>query len=405
MVKKDLQFFNNIPKNFLKTNSTKKLSKKFSNFFSSINIDMKKNNKTVNVLSDKIKLNFSLKKMKNFEKFRTIALIGMGGSILGAEAIHSFLKFKIKKKLYFFNDVNVKKLLLFKKKEDFKKTLFIVISKSGETLETFSNLFALNILKKNSKNLIIISEKKNNSLHNLAKKLNLVFIEHNPHVGGRYSVLTEVGLVPSFFMGVNIKKLRSDIRTFLKKKGKNFLKDSVIKLANLQKSKNIKNIIYLNYSPEMEKFLYWCQQLVAESLGKKGKGFLPVISNVPKDHHSLLQLYLDGPRDKLFYIFSSQDDNKIKLSVRKNLNKYKHLNGKNLSFIKNAQKNALKEILKKNNMPYREFIINRKSETVLGTLFSYFILETIILAKLIGVNPYNQPAVEQVKVKTKKILS
>ena len=83
-----------------------------------------------------------------------------------------------------------------------------------------------------------------------------------------------------------------------------FLKDSVVKLANLLEQRKIKNIIFLNYAPELEKFLLWCQQLIAESLGKKEKGFLPMISSVPKDHHSLLQLYLDGPKDKLFHIFS-----------------------------------------------------------------------------------------------------
>ena len=83
------------------------------------------------------------------------------------------------------------------------------------------------------------------------------------------------------------------------------------------KSKNIRILIFLNYSPQIEKFLFWCQQLIAESLGKKGKGFLPVISNVPKDHHSLLQLYLDGPRDKLFYIFSLTEKSKKLIKDKK----------------------------------------------------------------------------------------
>ena len=83
-----------------------------------------------------------------------------------------------------------------------------------------------------------------------------------------------------------------------------------IKFANLLNSKKFNNLIFLNYAPELEKFLYWCQQLIAESLGKKNKGFLPIISNVPKDHHSLLQLYLDGPKDKIFYIFSYEKKKK-----------------------------------------------------------------------------------------------
>ena len=104
-------------------------------------------------------------------------------------------------------------------------------------------------------------------------------------------------------MGINTIRLRSEIRNVFKKDRKKFLKDSSIKLASLIKSKKFNNLIFLNYSPELEKFLFWLQQLIAESLGKNNKGFLPVISNVPKDHHSLLQLYLDGLKIK-FSVFS-----------------------------------------------------------------------------------------------------
>ena len=114
-------------------------------------------------------------------------------------------------------------------------------------------------------------------------------------------------------MGVNISKFRSKIFDFLERKNKSFLKDSTIKIANLLNSNNYNNLIFLNYFPEMQKFLYWNQQLIAESLGKKNKGFLPLISSVPKDHHSLLQLYLDGPKDKLFNICSFKNKSKKKL--------------------------------------------------------------------------------------------
>ena len=138
---------------------------------------------------------------------------------------------------------------------------------------------------------------------------------------------------------------------------------------------------------------------------KKNKGFLPVVSNVPKDHHSLLQLYLDGPKDKIFYIFS--DDNKSKkiIDIKKIFKLKSFLNKKDLKTIKNAQKDALIKILRKNNIPFREFKINKISEETLGKLFSYFILETVIIGKLLKLNPYDQPAVEQVKIYTKKLLS
>ena len=122
--------------------------------------------------------------------------------------------------------------------------------------------------------------------------------------------MSEVGLIPAYLMGLDVSKLRSKTTVYLKGKKKLFLKKSTTIITNLLMYSNIKNLIFLNYSPELEKFLFWCQQLIAESLGKKGNGFLPMISNVPKDHHSLLQLYLDGPRDKIFYIFNSNEKEK-----------------------------------------------------------------------------------------------
>ena len=150
--------------------------------------------------------------------------------------------------------------------------------------------------------------------------------------------------------------------------------------------------------------LYWCQQLIAESLGKKGKGFLPVISNAPKDHHSLLQLYLEGPKDKLFYIFSSKENSKDKIKFKK-FGKLDFLDNKNLSEIKDAQRIALRNTFRKYKIPFVEFKIQKIDEEVLGEIFSYFMLETIIIGNLIGINPFDQQAVEQVKILTKKKLS
>ncbi len=380
----------------------KNQSLKFKKIFSEISTDVHNTNKNLNVLDKNFKFNFNIKDLKKFKKFSTIALIGMGGSILGAEAIHNFLNKKIKKRVFFFNNLDEDNLTQFKKKENLSKTLFIVISKSGNTIETISNAFSLNIMKKNSKNIILISEKKNNLLFFLSKKLNLFHLEHKNYIGGRYSVLSEVGLVPAYLMGIDIFKLRSNIRQFLKKKNKIFLKKSALQLSSLFNSKKYNSLIFLNYSPELEKFLYWSQQLIAESLGKKNKGFLPVISNAPKDHHSLLQLYLDGPKDKLFYIFSFDKKSKKKLNISNDLLNY--LSKKSLSTIKNAQKNSLIKSFLNKKIPFREIKIRKLNEKVLGELFSYFILETIILGKLSNINPYNQPAVEQIKKYTKQLL-
>ena len=402
---KNLLTSNNIQDKHLDKNVLKNLTKKFNKIIELINSDINYPEKTVNVLSKNFKFNFKNKDLQKFKKYKTIAIIGMGGSILGAEAISNFLEEKIKKKIYFFNNLNTKKISTIKKEKKLNKILFIIISKSGNTIETLSNLSALNIIKKNSKNVILISQKKNNLFFTLSRKFNLFYIEHKDYIGGRYSVLSEVGIIPAYLMGINIFKLRSAIQNFLKGKEKIFLKQSSIKLACLLTTKKINSLVFLNYSPELEKFLFWCQQLIAESLGKKGKGFFPVVSNVPKDHHSLLQLYLDGPKDKLFHIFSLKEKSKEKINLKKITNSNSYLNNKALSTIKNAQKDALIKAFKKNKIPFREFKINKTNEEVLGELFSYFILETVIIARLIKINPFDQNSVEQIKVYTKNLLT
>ena len=406
MIKKNNLFTkNNIQKKYLDKNFVKKLSKNIKKIFSEVIDETNNPKKTLNVLSNEFKFNFKVKDLQKFKKFETIAIIGMGGSILGTEAINNFLQQKIKKKIYFFDDLNIKKILNFKKKKNLDKILFLIISKSGDTIETISNFFTLNIIKRKSKNIILISERKDNLLFSLSKKFSLFYIEHRSNIGGRYAVLSEAGIVPAYLMGINIFKLRSNIKKFLISKEKFSLQESAVKLASLLNSKKITNLIFLNYAPEFEKFLYWCQQLIAESLGKNGNGFLPMISSMPKDNHSLLQLYLDGPKNKLFYIFSLEEKKKEKLNTKKFTNKNNFLHNKTLNRVKVAQKEALIKAFNRDKIPFREFKIKAINEEVLGELFSYFILETAIIGKLIKINPFNQPAVEQVKIYTKKILS
>ncbi len=405
MNKKSILLNNNINIQNLKGYKIKDLSKNFDRIFSEVKNEIKNTNKTLNVLDRNFIFNFKIKNLKRFKKFKTIVLIGMGGSILGAEAIYNFFQEKIKKEIYFLNDLDENKVKNLKKKENLSKVLFIIISKSGNTIETLSNTFLLNIIKKNSKNIILISEQKDNLLFSLSKKLNLFYVEHKSYIGGRFSVLSEVGILPAYLMGINIIKLRSKILESLNNQNKNFLKKSTIKIASLMNSKKFDNLIFLNYFPELEKFLYWSQQLIAESLGKKNKGFLPVVSNVPKDHHSLLQLYLDGPKNKLFYIFSFDKKSNKKININKNILVKNFLNKKRLSTIKVAQKKAVIKSFAKKKIPFREFKIKKQNEEVLGSLFSSFIIETIIVAKLLKLNPFDQPAVEQVKVYTKQFLN
>ncbi len=391
-----------IQKSHLNLKVGKKLYSKYKKIFHQINSLSKIPNQFFYLFNKNHRLTTKISDLKKFKRFNTVVLIGMGGSILGAEAIYRYLNNNIKKKFYFLNDLDIAKIKKIKKEITTKKTLFLIISKSGNTIETISNLFYLNILKKKSKNIIVISEKKDSILFNITRKFNLFFIEHKNYIGGRYSVLSDVGLVPAYLMGINISKLRKNIYKYIS--NNQILKDGSIKLANILIQKKMPNLVFLNYSKNLDKFLFWAQQLIAESLGKKSQGFFPIVSNVPKDHHSLLQLYLDGPKDKLFIIFSIDEKPTKKLSVNKFLNKKSFLNNKSLNQIKLAQKNALSETLKKNKISFREFKLKKDNEETLGQLFSYFILETILIGKLTNINPFDQPAVEQVKVVTKKHL-
>ena len=384
---KKIIYKNFIQKEFFNSKNNKKINKKFFDILNSITFNLDSSKSVISSLNNKYKFNFRIKDLNRFKKFNTVVVVGMGGSILGSEAIYFFLKKRIKKDFIFLNNIDEDELQRIKSKQKLSKILFIIISKSGNTIETLSNITALKIIKKRSKNIIIISEKKQNPLYLLSKKMEIFHIEHKSYIGGRYSVLSEVGMVPAYLMGINIFNLRKNLLNHFRAKMKSYLKESSTKLASILQRKKLNNLIFFNYVPQLDKFLYWNQQLIAESLGKKGKGFLPVISPAPRDHHSLLQLYLDGPKDKLFYVFSSDTH-------------YKSLNQ-----IKIAQKNAFLKVLKKKRIPFREFKIGDINEQALGELFSYFILETIIVGKLTNINPFDQPAVEEVKVYTKNILS
>ena len=182
--------------------------------------------------------------------------------------------------------------------EKSKKAVNIIISKSGNTLETISNFSYL--IKNNNYKNIFITEKKNNYLFNIANKLKSEIFEHKNFIGGRYSVLSEVGMLPAELMGFNERKFKK----FNEVIKNNYFLINLINNVNstLKYVKEGKfNSIILNYDERSENLFKWYQQLIAESLGKKSKGILPVISTMPKDNHSLLQLYLDGPKKNFFY--------------------------------------------------------------------------------------------------------
>ena len=349
-------------------------------------------------LTPNYKYSYTKAQIKNLKKQNFFRLIGMGGSTLGAKAIYKFLQDKTKKKFVFIDNLKPK----LSKYEKSNEAVNIIISKSGNTLETIINTSILINQNQKSKN-IFITEKKNSYLLNLAHKIRAEVFEHKNYIGGRYSVLSEVGMLPAELMGFDERKFK---RLNLLINNNNFLKKLIINVdATLKFIKQGKsNSIILNYDEKSENLLKWYQQLIAESLGKKSKGLLPMISNMPMDNHSLLQLYLDGPK-KNFYTFFNVFEKKSEIINKKNiLNTHAYLKNKSIFQILNSQKKATENIFKKRKLPFRSFELLRRNEETLGEIFCFFILETILLGRALKVNSFDQPSVELVKKETKKIL-
>ena len=355
-----------------------------------------KNNEVINSLKLNYKYSYSKKFLNDLKKkYNKIRLIGMGGSILGTKAIFNFLDFKSKKKLYFFDNLNPK---LNNYKD--QKFLNLIISKSGNTLETIANSNIL--IKKKDKN-IFITENKQSYLKLLAEKLKSDVVSHNNFIGGRYSVLSEVGMLPSSLMGLKENKFKVFNKLV---NNKNFINQLISNVANilfLTKEKKYNSVI-MNYDTRSNDFLKWYQQLVAESLGKKKFGIFPIISSMPKDNHSLMQLYLDGPKNNFYTFFYVDEKKSNKINNKSILDTYKVLKNKNLNEIIFAQKIATEKIFLSKKIPFRSFKIFRRNEEALGELFTFFILETILIASVLKINPYDQPAVELIKKETVKRL-
>ena len=387
--------------NFLKNNSTSYKNNfiKCSKIFKDLLVN--KENFFFNTLSAEYQKTVSLKKSILKQKLhKNILVIGMGGSVLGSKMFSSF--FGLDKNYYFLDNLNNSIVNNFIKKDLSKFSIFI-ISKSGKTLETLTNcniiLNNFNKRKKNiSKNFIVISER-NNILSNFAKKNNLMFFEHNINLSGRYSVLSEVGLL---MFNLDYKKIIQGIDSVLKKGlNKNLIRNAATLLTLIKKSK-IDTHVSLIYSHNLLSYGYWHQQLLAESIGKKGKDFTPIISECPKDHHSIMQLYLDGKKNKFFTFFKTIN-NKLDQPIKDYFDqKFKR---NSLNNIIDSQFNATINVFKKNLIPFRVVLIDQKKPIKsFISLIVYSMLETAILCKALNLNPFNQPAVEEIKKETYSLL-
>ena len=210
-------------------------------------------------------------------------------------------------------------------------------------------------------------------------------------------------MLPAELMGLsesNFKQLNNLI------KNKNFINSLISNVRSILffiKNKKFNSII-LNYDISSDNLFKWYQQLIAESLGKKGKGILPIISSMPKDNHSVMQYYLDGPKNNFFTFFYTKEKKTAKIKNNEIIDSHNYLRNKTLEKIRYSQKIASENVFSRKKIPFRSFEVLKKDEKSLGELFCFFILETILLGRALKINPYDQPSVELIKKETKKIL-
>ena len=381
-----------ITKNFfLKDFQRKKNNRSLRKYFKQLIVSK---NEIIKSLTSNYNYSYTKQKLAKFQKYKDIRIFGMGGSSLGANAIYDFLKYKIKKNFYFLSNLQKRK---FSTKKNY---LNLIISKSGNTLETIvnSNIY----ISKNDQN-IVITENKTSYLRDMGIKLKSEIIDHNNFIGGRYSVLSEVGMLPAELMGLNQKKFKQ-FNNLLK--NKYFFNAVISNVTNIVELVNKKksNAVILNYDETLDNFLKWYQQLLAESIGKKAKGIFPIISTMPKDNHSLMQLYLDGQKNNFYTFFSSVDKISPKINKETILRSKNFLINKNLQDILDSKILATQKVFKKKRIPFRSFFLKTRKEETLGELFTFFVVETILIAKALKINPYDQPEVELIKKETNKIL-
>jgi glucose-6-phosphate isomerase len=350
--------------------------------------------------------------------FATIAVLGIGGSSLGGQALTALRK--VQKPFVEFHD-NPDPFAWAKalKRFDLKKTHFIAISKSGGTAETLMQvLTAADALEKLGvkslkKHFTIITEPHDSALASFADSIGAVKLDHPTGVGGRYSVLTMVGALPALCMGLNFKQLRAGAQAALdqvlaakKPADAPAAVGAALHHALAQDGKLAATILW-PYADDLAVFGGWWRQLWAESLGKDGKGSTPVSVLGPVDQHSQLQLFRDGPGNALFTLVQVETKGKGLAAPRTRAKALKldYLAGRKMGDLVDAECRATAQTLFKNGRPVRVLHLPKVDEFHLGALMMHFMLETIIMGKLMGVDPFDQPGVEEGKVLARQYLA
>jgi len=359
-----------------------------------------------------------------------IVLLGTGGSSLGGQTLAQLAGYavpgvgtlRVPPHLHFIDNLDPLSFEMLLAKLPLASTRFVAISKSGGTAETLmQTIAALSALKQagfDARNAFLgISEPvkagKRNGLRDLLGKHQVMMLDHDPGVGGRFSALTNVGLLPAAALGLDIVAVRKGAAVALapvlaKKKAAEVPAALGAALAvALAESKGKSISVLMAYADRLQRFTRWYVQLWAESLGKNGKGTTPVAALGPVDQHSQVQLFIGGPRDKMFTIVTvagaglgpSIDGELAKLAGEPGFG------GKTIGDLVAAEGRATAETLAKNGCPVRTIHLAKLDEASLGELLMHFMLETIIAAHLLGVDVFDQPAVEEGKVLAKKYLT
>ena len=375
--------------------------RKFLNDFEKDELDC------ISVVKDRSKIKAINQKSLIFKDCKDIIIVGTGGSTLGSKMIDSI--FDGKKKIHYVENVDpssVEKLLLTLNHE---VTGLIIISKSGETIETLSQFFfILNHFNKESmlikQRTLVITEKKKSTLKLIQENLNLEFSEHDKNIGGRYSVFSIVGLFPLKLNDVKIENILSGGEKVLDKllsldNPNNFAptKSALIHAQLLKNNFNM-NVLF-TYLDSLQNFSLWFRQLWAESIGKDGHGSTPINAIGTVDQHSQLQLYLDGPNDKFVTMLGLDKplkSNKLNCLVN-NINFSESLHQKSLGDLLFSEMKATYQTIKNKNIPLRMIKLSRLDEETLGSLIMCFFIETIYTCNLLKINPFDQPAVEEGK--------
>ena len=354
-----------------------------------------------------------------------VVWLGTGGSSLGGQTLAQLADHAVsgfsglrRPRLHFLDNLDPESLGILLAEWPLKTTRFVAISKSGETAETLMQTLAVLAALKDAKlsphdHVLGLTEPakpgKRNGLRDLFAAHDVRLLDHDPGVGGRYSVLSNVGLLPAAVCGLDIGSIRAGAAAALAPvlTGKEPAEVPAAVGAALAASSGKPISVLMAYADRLERFTHWYVQLWAESLGKSGKGITPLAALGPVDQHSLLQLFIDGPRDKLFTVLTTgaagrgprMDAGLAKLAGAPDLA------GRSIGDLVTAQGRATAETLAKNGCPVRTIHLERLDEHALGELLMHFMLETIVVAHLIGVDPFDQPAVEQGKALARKYLA